>query len=111
MFKLAVGIFLEEPQAITVWESANATFTCILSNSSFSIHWEVNGSDAGFREFRERGVTVSPTNSTSSELHIIGQKGNNNTHVQCIAVLFHNYRIIKSVSSNVALLRVIGKCP
>lgn len=108
---IAIGqaIFLEQPKTTAVEESDNATFRCALSNSSFRIHWEVNGSNAGFTVFRERGVTMNHNNSSSSELQIIGRKRNNNTRVQCIALLLQNNRVITYVSSNVALLMVVGK--
>ena len=91
-----------------VEESDNATFKCVFSNPSFEIHWKVNGSDAEFKEFRDKGIAINPQNI--SELIVLGHKSNNHTLVQCLVFISRNHRIVSSVSSNTATLIVISKC-
>ena len=106
---VAAGVFVEEPQNATVVESSSATFRCSVSNSSFSIFWHVNNSDAKYTIFQERGVTIVPINDTSSQLIIVGYKKNNNTLVNCAALKYQNYRLVDWIPSESALLVVIGK--
>ena len=101
-------VYFEQPQNTTIEESANATFRCSLSNTSFSIFWTVNNSDADFDIFHRRGVAIMPINATVSQLQIVGDKNNNNTFVQCVALLYHNHQIV-SIPSKIALLLVLGK--
>ena len=87
---LALGseLFLEQPQNVTVEESETAIFRCSVINSTFSLIWLVNGSDAGYTVFRERGVVIVPDydDYTRSQLHVAGHLYNNNTKVHCAAL-------------------------
>ena len=99
--------FLEHPRSITVTEGSSATFNCSIINSSFNLHWLVNGSDAGYTRFREKGVDIVSVNSTTSTLEIVGHVVNNNTIVSCVALRFGLHRVW-APSENATLL-VLGK--
>ena len=100
-------MFLEEPKNTTVIESSNATFKCSISNTSFTLAWVFNGSDAGHTVYQERGVSTVYINNTVSMLHVMGHKMYNNTLVHCVAVSF--YPRLVSFSSKCASLTVMGK--
>ena len=98
-------MFLEQPQSTTVNETETATFRCAVVNS-FSVFWWVNGSDAGYSRFRDRGIAIIVENedNTRSRLEVAGHTYNNNTRVECLALRLPEAPII----SDVALL--IIKC-
>ena len=99
-------MFLEQPQSATVNETETATFRCALVNSSFSVFWWVNGSDAGYSRFRDRGIAIIIENedNTRSRLEVAGHTYNNNTRVECLALRLPEAPFI----SDVALLVI--KC-
>lgn len=104
-------VFLEQPQNATVNEADNATFRCAVVNSTFSILWRVNNSDAGYTRFREKGVVIIPdTNDyTRSELKVAGRPYNNNTLVQCGALRNYIDPVLSNwIKSDKALLIVQG---
>ena len=76
--------------------------------------WSVNGYDASFREFKDRGVSIHPVNSTTSRLIIVGNRINDHVRVQCVALLIDNntHRVLDHAESDVAVLVVYayGKC-
>ena len=86
-----------------------AVFKCRVSNTSFELHWIVDDTAANFWTIKDRGVTIVPINTTTSYLHIIGHKRNNNTRVQCTGRLFDGYRVIDYEPSDVVILRIYGK--
>ena len=104
------GVFLDQPRDVTITESENATFKCAVVNSSFSIFWLVNDTDAEYEIFRRRGITVMPVTDTISHLIVEGYKKYNNTLVHCAAIHYHNYTVIAWISSQKALLKILGKC-
>lgn len=103
------GVFIEQPQNATVTEPSSATFHCSVFNLSYTMLWLVNGSDADFAIFQDRGLTVYLINDTTSQLVIGGYRKNNNTHVQCVALHYENYHLTRYFHSEVALLVVLGE--
>lgn len=97
---------MEEPQNTTVTENVTASFRCSITNSSFRIFWRVNHSDAALTQYYEIGIRIIPINATTSGLNIPGKKSNNNTIVQCIAFLYHDYAIIGYTASQTVFLNV-----
>ena len=94
---------------MTVSGSEEAIFHCAISNTSYNIYWQVNGSDADFDIYHQRGVSIMQINATISRLHIVGYSSNNHTTVQCIGVLFINHHIAHVERSEEAVLIVLGK--
>ena len=100
-------IFLEEPQNATIEVSGNATFLCSVSNSSFELLWLVDGYDADFGIYHERGFTVMVINATAIKLHVEGDKRNNHSVIQCVAILYQDYEILDHAESKMAVLIVL----
>ena len=90
-------------------ENETAIFKCRVSNTSFELHWIVDDTAANFRIIKDRGVTIVPINTSTSHLHIIGHKRNNNTRVQCTGRLFDGYRVIEYVPSDIVILRIFSQ--
>ena len=109
MILVVQGLFLEKPKDAIVVESETAVFRCQLSNSSFRIHWIVDETAANFKVIKDRGVTVVSINDSTSHLHIIGYKSNNNTRVQCAGRLFDVFRVIEYVPSDVVTLKIYSE--
>ena len=103
-------MFVDQPSDVTVTEYENAAFSCSVVNSSFGIYWLVNDTDAQYEIFRQEGITVLYINDTISRLVIVGYKKHNNTVVHCVALKYHNHDIVAWISSEKALLVVLGKC-
>ena len=106
-----LGIFLEEPQNATIEVSGNATFLCSVSNSSFELLWLVDGYDADFGIYHERGFTVIVINATAIKLHVEGDKRNNHSVIQCVAILYQDYEILDHAESKMAVLIVLDTVP
>ena len=106
IFYTVESLFLEHPHDTDVKVSEIANFKCQVSNSSYEMIWIVNGTDAEFGIFRERGVSFFTVNGTMSYLRIIGYISNNNTVVQCAALLYKNHRLIDYEPSTEATLSI-----
>ena len=100
------SLFLEHPHDTDVKESQIAIFKCQVSDSSYEIIWIVNDTDAEYGIFGERGVSVLTVNGTMSYLRIIGYMNNNNTAVQCAALLYKNHRLIDYETSTMVTLSI-----
>ena len=106
-------MFLEQPESTTVYESDTATFRCSVVNSSFSIFWLVNNSDAAFTVNIERGFSIveDPDTHTMSRLEVAGHMFNNNTEIHCAAFQNHDDPLLTTwIESEVVLLIVKGNC-
>ena len=104
------GTFLKQPEDTFVKESETAVFTCQVSNSSYAIHWIVNGVAADFNTNIERGVSVVHHTSTLSQLSIAGLMINNNTIVQCAGRIFEKHLVVEYILSSEAKLIIQSKC-
>lgn len=105
-------MFLEQPQNTTVNEAENATFRCAVVNSTFSILWRVNNSDAGYTRFRDKGIFIitDPNNYTRSQLKVAGCPCNNNTLVHCGALRNYIDPVLPNwIISDMAWLTVQGQ--
>ncbi|CAI8021817.1 hypothetical protein GBAR_LOCUS12872 [Geodia barretti] len=102
------GFFVEQPERTTVNQFETATFRCSVVNSSFSIFWLVNNSDAAFTKFREKGFSIKedPNTHTRSQLKVAGIMNNNNTQVHCAALQEHRDPQLTWIESQTALLVV-----
>ena len=100
---ILIDIFKEQPNSTEVTEPDVATFGCSIENQMFSIFWFVNGSDAGYARFQQRGVNIETISYTESILHIVGYKENNNTLVHCAILM--EYPQLMWVNSRIASLR------
>ncbi|CAI8013398.1 hypothetical protein GBAR_LOCUS8502 [Geodia barretti] len=107
----AAGVFVDQPERTTVNQFETATFRCSVVNSSFSIFWLVNNSDAAFTVFRERGFSIKedPNTHTKSQLKVAGIMNNNNTQVYCAALQEHRDPQLTWIESQTALLVVQGQ--
>ncbi|CAI8013401.1 hypothetical protein GBAR_LOCUS8502 [Geodia barretti] len=105
------GVFVDQPERTTVNQFETATFRCSVVNSSFSIFWLVNNSDAAFTVFRERGFSIKedPNTHTKSQLKVAGIMNNNNTQVYCAALQEHRDPQLTWIESQTALLVVQGQ--
>ena len=108
---LASSVFQEQPERTTVYESYTATFRCSVVNSSFSIFWLVNNSDAAFTVNRERGFSIVEDSKTHtiSRLEVAGLVFNNNTEIHCAAFQEHDDPLLTWIESDKALLVVEGQ--
>jgi hypothetical protein len=109
LFAWAARVFLDQPGNVTVFESGSATFICSVVNSSFSIFWLVNDTDARYTIFQEGGITIIPINDTTSHLVIAAYNKHNNTIVHCAALKYDAYRIVAWIPSQKALLVVVDQ--
>ena len=101
-------MLLIKPTDQTVEDSDTATFSCHVANSSFRIVWLVNGTDAYYDMFLERGVSIRHINETASQLKILGHIENNQTWVQCVSLRYHNHQITAVTISERAYMTVNG---
>ena len=67
----------------------------------------MNGSDAGYTQFQQKGVSIETISYTESTLHIMGSKENNNTLVHCAVLM--EYPQLMWVNSRIASLLVMGR--
>ena len=98
---------MQQPENTTVEESETAIFKCVLSNASFQLIWLINNSAADFTIYQRQGVVIRWINSTASNLHIPGDRNNNHTQVQCIAVLYQDSVLVDHELSEIVLLIVL----
>lgn len=101
-------MFTEEPHNAEVIGPGVATFQCKLADPALSVFWFVNGSNAGYTKFQQRGVSIETIVPYSeSMLHIEGHMENNNTLVFCGVLL--EVPQLMWISSRIASMLVMGR--
>ena len=103
-----VDMFTEQPHNTEVIEPGVATFQCKLADPTYSVFWFVNGSNARYTKFQQRGVSIETIVPYSeSALHIEGSMENNNTLVFCGILL--EVPQLMWINSRIASLLIIGR--